>query len=109
MAFTYFLRTGAPLLACMCPSTQSRANPKHNKYTCLGQQTNKGPPDTCSEYARAAESLVSENGNTNNGMKTEVSAGVFTLIPFNATNCIPQALPSLSEVAPFSPYSSPTT
>ncbi|EOA95587.1 hypothetical protein Anapl_12936 [Anas platyrhynchos] len=88
-----------PLVTNWLNYSLSRANPKHNKYTCLGQQTNKGPPDTCSEYARAAESLVSENGNTNNGMKTEVSSGVFTLIPFNATNCIPQALPSLSEVS----------
>lgn len=51
-----------------------------------GTLMNAQSSHTCSDYARVADSQVSEAADTNAGMETEVSVGVFTLIPFNKSN-----------------------
>lgn len=51
-----------------------------------GTLMNAHSSHTCSDYARVAESQVSEAADTNEGMETEVSVEIFTLIPVNKSN-----------------------
>lgn len=79
--------TGAPLIAYFPPTYMAGLILRTVNASALGGALmNAHSSHTCSDYARVAESQVSEAADTNEGMEAEVSVGAFTFIPFNKSN-----------------------